>query len=74
MYELEHEQEYWIVPDTESIVRVLGIFKHRFPCIYYKKLMEISELKNLSTFHGFQRHTTFRVTNEEGRILMGLIQ
>jgi len=74
MYELEHEQKYWQIPDTELIMRVEGNFRYRCPCISYKQLKQINELKDLSVFHGFQQQTNFRVNEAEGNILMGLIK
>jgi predicted RNA-binding protein with PUA-like domain len=76
MYELEHEQQSWEIRDTKLIIRILGTFKQRFPFSYisYKELKQIPELNNLSTFHGFQQHTTFPVTKAEGNILMKLIE
>lgn len=75
MHELDHEQKYWEIPDTKLITRVNGIFKYRLKhYISHKKLKQIPELGNLSVFHGFQQHTTFRVNEPEGKILMALIE
>ncbi len=74
MYELDHEQKYWKIADTDLIFRVIGNFKYRFPCISHKQLKQIDELKNLSVFHGSQRQIIFPVTATEGNILIDLIE
>jgi predicted RNA-binding protein with PUA-like domain len=74
MYELDHEQKYWEVRDTDLIFRVKGNFKYRCQCISHKQLKQINELKNLSVFHGYQQQTNFRVTEAEGNILIGLVK
>jgi hypothetical protein len=44
-----------------------------FPVITSNFLRTIPGLGNLSTFHGYQSATNFRVTQEEGEILMHII-
>ena len=74
--ELETEQKYNAERDTKLIMRVEGAFTHRFDCISHKELKSIPELENLSIFSKqvYQSGTNFKVTEEEGEVIMKLIE
>jgi len=72
--ELEDEQKYLFVRDTAIMPRVLGTLTHRCACISHKDLKNIPGLENLSVFRGFQQGTNFKMKNEEGKILMKLVE
>lgn len=74
MKELESEQKYHVERDVKIMLRVEGTFTHRFDCISHKELRNIPNLKNLSVFSGNQQATNFKVTDEEGKILMELLE
>ncbi|MBA4373905.1 MAG: hypothetical protein C0402_13735 [Thermodesulfovibrio sp.] len=74
MKELESEQKYNVERDIKIIMRVLGTLTHRFDRISPQELKNISGLENLSVFSGFQQATNFRVTDQEGEILMKLAE
>jgi EVE domain len=71
--ELPTEQSYWTEPDTDIRRRVLATLTHRGLNVSHLELRSIPGLEKLSVFHGFQQATNFRVTPEEGAILMRLI-
>jgi len=70
--ELETEQKYNVVRDNEIMMRVEGTLTHRFNCISHQVLRNMRGLENLSVFSGFQQTTNFKVTDEEGKILLKL--
>ena len=70
--ELETEQKYNVERDNEIMMRVEGTLTHRFNCISQRVLRNMRGLENLSVFSGFQQTTNFKVTDEEGKILLKL--
>jgi predicted RNA-binding protein with PUA-like domain len=74
--ELESEQKYNTQRDTQLRMRVEGAFTHRFDCISHKELKAIPELENLSVLSKqvYQSGTNFKVTEEEGDVIMKLIE
>lgn len=74
MPDYEHEDGYKIVLDNNLKVRVEGKIIRWVECISAYTLKSIDGLQNLSVFSGYQQTTNFRVTQEEGLILMKLIQ
>jgi hypothetical protein len=66
--------EYWVDrSEAKPQVRVRGSFTHRIPCLQRDDLRTISGLEALSVFQGWQQATNFRVTQEEGAILLKLV-
>ncbi len=74
MKELESEQKYHTERDVEVLLRVEGTLTHRFDCLPHQELRKIPGLENLSVFSGYQQTTNFKVTDEEGKILMELVE
>lgn len=74
MEELESEQEYRVERDVKIMWRVVGALTHRFNCISHQELRNIPDLENLSVFTGFPMGTNYKVTDEEGKILMELAE
>ena len=73
--ELDHERPYWNDSrDAKPRHRVLGHFTNRCPLLTAKRLKSIRGLDKLSVFHGFQQGTNFRVTEEEGKALLRLVE
>ena len=72
--ELESEQKYNVERDTITKVRVEGTLTHRFECIPNRELKSMAGLEKLSVFSGFQQTTNFKVTDEEGKILLELAE
>ena len=72
--ELESEQKYNVERDTITKVRVEGTLTHRFECIPHRELKSMAGLEKLSVFSGFQQTTNFKVTDEEGKILLELAE
>ena len=70
--ELETEQKYNVERNNEIMMRVEGTLTHRFNCISQRVLRNMRGLENLSVFSGFQQTTNFKVTDEEGKILLKL--
>jgi hypothetical protein len=73
MAELPHEQDYWASRDTEIRCRVLGTLTHRV-YVPVDEFKEVEALQGLPIFKGFQQGTNFRVSEEEGRLLMSLVR
>jgi hypothetical protein len=73
MAELSHEQDYWAERDTEIRCRVLGTLTHRVH-VLVDEIKEVEALKDLSIFKGFQQGTNFRVSEEEGRVLIEFVR
>lgn len=73
MPEFEHEQQYCLERDTSARIRIVGRFTNRLHCISYIELKNTPGLENLSVFSGFQQTTNFKVTDEEGKILLNMI-
>ena len=74
MHELESEQPYWVMRDTELLCRVRATIANRDVNLSHADLRAVPGLENLSVFHGFQQGTNFSVTPEEGAILMRLVE
>ena len=72
--DLESERRYYLDYDVGECMRVLGRLTHRLKGIHAKELKNTPGLENLSALYGFRQGTNFRVTPEEGRILMSLIE
>ena len=72
--ESPNENSYNVPPDHELKMRVTGRFIKRLAGITSKALRGIPGLENLSVFHGFKQATNFLVSDEEGRIIMSLIE
>jgi predicted RNA-binding protein with PUA-like domain len=75
MDEIMPDARYW--KDKKKIgktCRVLGTFRHRTGLLPRETILATPGLENLSVFHGFQQATNFRVSPEEGRNLMVLIE
>jgi hypothetical protein len=69
------DRKLWVQSeDSDPRLRVRGTFLARIPCLTARELRKVSGLENLSVFHGFQQATNFRVTPEEGEILMRLVR
>lgn len=62
----EREQTYWVERDTETRCRVLG-------SLPIADLEGVEGLGDLSILHGVQQGTNFRVTDNQGAILLTLI-
>jgi hypothetical protein len=73
MAELETEQAYWFDRDTETRCRVRGTITHRTE-LPISELQSVEALQELSIFKGFQQGTNFRVNDEEGRIIMAIVE
>jgi hypothetical protein len=73
MAELDHEKKYCIDIDVGNRHRIIGTFIKRIDCLSHLILRDYPGLENMSVFHGFQQATNFRVTQEEGKIIMELI-
>jgi len=73
MAERESEQAYWNGRDTGTRSRVVGTITHRAD-IAVDELSLVEGLQKLSIFHGVQQGTNFRVSDEEGAILISLVQ
>jgi hypothetical protein len=73
MGELETEQVYWVERDTGTKCRVRGTITHRVD-LPIEELKSVAGLENLSIFHGVHQGTNFRVTDEEGEVLMSLVE
>jgi predicted RNA-binding protein with PUA-like domain len=74
MEEIEIERPYYIEPEFEKILRVRGRFIWRFPLISSKELKETPGLQSLSVFSGFKQGTNFKVSHDEGKILLKVVQ
>ena len=74
MQELDSEQKYNFERDIRIRMRIEGKFTNRFDCISHKQLRNTRGLENLSVFSGYRQTTNFRVTDEEGRILLTLAE
>ena len=76
MEELKAEQKYHVKRDDKIIERVLGTFTLRFRCIPSTQLKNTPGLKKLSVFNRkvWQQGTNFKVTDEEGQILMRVVE
>ena len=72
--EIETEQKYLVERDTRLRYRVKGTLTHRFPCISHRELRNMPDLENLSVLSKrvFQSGTNFKVTDDEGKILLAL--
>lgn len=69
---------YYLPPNPDDaywsdIYKVDVLLSAQFPLIEAEFLKTLPGLAMLSTFHGFQAGTNFRVTPEEGKILAALI-
>jgi hypothetical protein len=73
MPENEDEQQYWNGRDTEVRCRVRGTITHRAE-LPIAELEHINSLQDLSIFKGFQQGTNFRVSNDEGQVLLSMIE
>lgn len=73
MAELESEQTYWAERDTEARCRVRGTLTHRTE-LPISELQSVDSLQNLTILNGFQQGTNFRITEEEGRIILSMIE
>jgi hypothetical protein len=69
MPELETEQTYWEQRDTENRCRVKGTLIDRVN-LPIEESESCDDLKDLSIFHGFQQRTNFRISDEQGRVLL----
>jgi len=69
----DSEMPYVVDLPTGAHCRVSGILTHRHINLPAEKLREVPELRNFCLFHGFQQATNFRVTAEEGKTIMALI-
>lgn len=74
MEEHYRENSYNVPPDYDVKLRVTGRLVKRLPGIPSAVLRGITGLEQLSVFHGFQQATNFPVSNEEGRIIISLIE
>jgi hypothetical protein len=74
MRELESEQAYWAERDNQEQWRVLGTLEHRTVDLSHRTLRDVAGLEQLSVFHGFQQTTNFPVRDDEGVILMRMIE
>lgn len=74
MVEYPHENSYNVPPDHDLKLRVAGRFIKRLTGIPSTTLRKIPGLEQLSVFHGFQQATNFPVSEEEGRLIMSLIE
>ena len=74
MSEWEGEQPYWVKGDHQAKWRVSGTIIHRDVDLSAATLRDVPGLDNLSVFHGFQQMTNFPVSDEEGAILLRLIE
>jgi len=74
MEELDSEQKYNFERDIRVRMRIEGRFTNRFGCVSHKELRNIQGLESLSVFSGYQQTTNFRVTDEEGKILLKLAE
>lgn len=72
MAELEGEQEFWESRDTELRCRVRGEITNRFE-LPISELQMVDGLQGLSILKGFQQGTNFRVTEDEARIILRLV-
>lgn len=68
--EYAHEHRYNVTTDSAIRMRVCGRYISRFIKILSTDLKQIPELLDLSVFHGSKQGTNFKVTPEEGRVLM----
>jgi hypothetical protein len=73
MPELETEQSYNVVRDTNVRCCVDATIIVRGVNLSHTYLRSVPGLENLSVFHGFQKATNFPVTPEEGAILLKLV-
>lgn len=73
MSELESEQRYWTDRDTEARCRVRGTLTHRTE-LPIAELQSVDVLRDLSIFKGFQQGTNFRVSEDEGRTILAMIE
>lgn len=71
--ELEHEQRYWSERDTEVKCRVIGTITHRGELLI-SDIRSLEGLAELSILKGFQQGTNFRVSTEEGLLLLKLFE
>lgn len=75
IYEIENEKRYSLKCDYFSQAwRVRATYGKRSLNIPYSTLREVSGLENLSVFHGMQQGTNFRVSDNEGVIISGIIE
>lgn len=73
MPELESEQAYWKERDTGTKCRVLGTLIDRFH-LPISDLTTVDGLEDSCLFHGNQQGTNFKITDDEGNILLGLVK
>ena len=71
--ELLSEQPYWNNSDKKTYSRVIGKLIYRRFYLSSLKLKQIEDLASLSVFHGVKQGTNFRVTQNEGAVLMSII-
>jgi 5-methylcytosine-specific restriction enzyme A len=75
MLELESEQAYWRVPETEVRCRAVGVLTHRSVNLSKAFLHDVPGLENMSgVFRGVMQGTNFPLTEAEGAILMKLVE
>lgn len=72
--EYDHENNYNVTKDYGLKMRVCGRYVSRFVKIPSTVLKRIPELLELSVFHGFKQGTNFKVTPDEGRVLMASVR
>lgn len=73
MSELSHEQPFWKERDTEVRCRVKGTLTHRIN-LPIEEVKTVDELQGLSILRGFQQGTNFRISENEGRCLLQMIE
>ncbi len=73
MTELEPENSYWVEPDGEPRCRVRGTLTHRRD-VSIDDLKADKALEELSILNGYNQGTNFPVTNEEGKIILRMLE
>ncbi len=74
MPELEHEQKFNRVRDTEERCRVVATITERRMNLPHTLLRATSGLAKLSVFHGFRQATNFPMTEGEAKIVLSLLR
>lgn len=77
MAEIDSELPYWTQGENQEnhiCCRVRATILERDVNLSHTALRTVPGLENLSVFHGFQQTSNFRVTPNEGAILLGLIR
>ncbi|HKZ39739.1 MAG TPA: EVE domain-containing protein [Candidatus Hodarchaeales archaeon] len=74
MSELDHERKYCTDIDVGARIRVHGTIINRFECLSHIMLRDYPGLEDMSVFRGFKQATNFFVTQDEGKLILRLIQ